>query len=189
METRRTRAGWLRKVAPDLSPLRESRSYRLLWFGQLVSVSGSQLRHVVVAYHVFVLTDSPLAVGMIGAFQAGPLIAFSLWGGVFADAVDRRKLLLFTQTGLIAVMSGLALGTQLGVANLWFIYILTAMASVLFALDAPARQSLIPTLVERRQIPAAMALNQVLFQTSMIAGPAVGGIVLGQLGIAAGYWI
>lgn len=188
----KTRPPWRRRIARiaiDISPLRDSPAYRILWVGQLVSLTGSQLRHVVIAYHVYVLTESPLAVGLIGAFQAGPLIAFSLWGGVIADAVDRRKLILFTQAGLIAVMGGLALGTQLGIAEVWYIYLLTAVSATLFALDAPARQSLIPTLVERRQIPAAMALNQVLFQTSMVLGPVLGGLVLGRYGIAAGYWI
>lgn len=180
---------WLRAVAPDVTPLKDSRSYRLLWLGQLVSVTGSQLRHAIVAYHIYQLTDSTFAVGLVGAFQAGPLIAFSLWGGVIADAVDRRRLLVFTQIGLIGVMVALAIGTQTGIAGVWYIYLLTAVAASLFALDAPARQSLIPTLVERHQIPAAMALNQVLFQTAQILGPALGGLVIAKINIAAGYWI
>jgi MFS family permease len=179
----------LRRVALDFTPLRVSPAYRLIWLGQLVSVTGSQVRTVVVLYHVFVLTHSPLAVGLVGAFQAVPLIAFSLWGGVIADAMDRRKLLLFTQSGLILVMGSLAVGTFMGVATVWFIYVITGIAAVLFAVDAPARQSLIPTLVERRHIPAAMALGQVLFQTALTAGPAVGGVVIARFGIATGYLI
>lgn len=180
---------WWQRVVPDLSPLRESRSYRLIWIGQLISVTGTQLRHVAVAYHVYLLTESSLAVGMIGAFQAVPLIAFSLWGGVFADAVDRRRLLLVTQTGLMLASAAFAIGTQAGIAGVLFLYILTAVSSTFFAVDGPARQSLIPTLVERRQIPAAMALNQVMFQTSSIVGPALGGVIIARLGLAPTYWI
>jgi predicted MFS family arabinose efflux permease len=157
--------------------------------GQLVSVTGSQVRNVVLLYHVYVLTKSPLAVGLIGAFQAGPLIVFSLWGGVIADAVDRRKLLLFTQSGLILTMLSLAIGTRLDIAEVWFIYLMTAVSSVFFAIDAPARQSLIPNLVERRQIPAAMALGQVLFQTSLAVGGTLGGVIIARFGIATGYLI
>ncbi len=180
---------WLSAIALDTSPLRESRDYRLLWLGQLVSMSGSQLRFVAVPYQVYLITRSPLAVGLIGAFQAGPLIALSLWGGVVADAVDRRRLLLVTQTGLAAVSVSLALATQLGVATLPLLYGLTAVGAALTALDGPARQAMIPSLVGRKRIPAAMALNQVLFQVSIVLGPAVGGFIIAALGLGAAYWL
>jgi MFS family permease len=147
------------------------------------------LRFVAVPYHVFLLTDSPLAVGLVGGFSAVPLIAFSLWGGVVADHVDRRKLLLWTQAGLTAVSAVLAVWTQMGLASVAFLYAMTAVGSTLSALDGPARQSMIPTLVERRQIPAAMALNQVLFQTAGVAGPALGGFAIARVGLEWAYAI
>lgn len=186
---RERRAPWASRVAIDVTPLRESRDYRLLWSGQLVSMCGTQLRFVAVPYQVWVLTRSPLAVGLVGLFQAGPLIAFSLWGGVIADAVDRRKLLLATQLGLVATSATFAAGTQLGVARVWFLYVVTALAASMAAVDGPARQSLIPTLVRREHIPQAMALNQVLFQTSGVVGPALGGLAIARLGLAATYWL
>ncbi|HVE91702.1 MAG TPA: MFS transporter [Actinomycetota bacterium] len=188
-ETPVQRRAWWRRITLDVSPLRENRDYRLLWTGQLVSMCGSQLRYVAVPYQVYLLTKSPLAVGMIGLFQALPLMAFSLWGGVIADAVDRRKLLLVSQVGLALTSVAYAVGAQLGFATLPFLYAVTATASSLAALDGPARQSLIPTLVRRDQIPAAMTLNQVLFQTSGVLGPALGGLVIARAGLQFAYWI
>jgi MFS family permease len=173
----------------DLSPLRESRSFRLLWFGQLVSLSGTQLRLVAIPYQIYLLTGSSLDVGLIGLFQAIPLISLALFGGVIADRVDRRRLLIVTQIGLAACSAGLAIGTQLGFANVLYLYAFTAIGAAFSALDSPARGALTPTLVEREQLPAAMALNQVLFQTASIAGPAVAGVVILTFGVAGAYWI
>ena len=97
---------------PDTAPLRESRSFRLLWIGQLISLTGSQLRLVALPYQVFLLTGSSFDVGVIGLFQAVPLLALGLFGGAFADAVDRRRLLLVTQVGLAAVSVALAVVTD-----------------------------------------------------------------------------
>ena len=173
----------------DLSPLRESRSFRLLWIGQLISLSGTQLRFVAVPYQIYLLTGSSFDVGLIGLFQAIPLIAFSLFGGVIADAFDRRRLLLVTQVTLAVTSAALALGTQAGIASPAFIYGIVAIASAFSAFDNPARASLMPTLVERRSLAAAMTLQQVLFQTASIAGPAFAGVVLVAFGVAGAYWI
>lgn len=174
---------------PDLSPLRESPSFRWLWLGQLVSASGSALRLVAVPYQVYLLTGSTLAVGLIGAAQAVPLIALTLFGGVFADRVDRRRLLLITQVGLASVSVVLAVTTQLGVSSLPLLYALVAIGASFSALDGPTRAALAPALVERHQIRAAVTLNQVLFQTSAIAGPALAGAVIAGLGLVGAYWI
>ena len=106
----------------DLSPLRESRPFRLLWFGQLVSLSGTQLRLVAIPYQIYLLTGSSLDVGLIGLFQAIPLISLALFGGVIADRVNRRRLLIVTQVGLAGCSAALAIGTQLGVASVPFLY-------------------------------------------------------------------
>jgi MFS family permease len=174
---------------PDLSPLKDSPSYRWLWLGQLISASGTALRLVAVPYQVYLLTGSTLAVGLIGAAQAIPLITLTLFGGVFADRVDRRRLLLVTQVGLTAVSVALALTTQLGLVSLPLLYALVAIGACFSALDGPTRAALAPTLVERHQIRAAVTLNQVLFQTSAIAGPALGGVVIAALGLVGAYWI
>src|SRR5581483_366633 len=169
---------------PDTSPLRASREYRLLWSGQLVSQAGSALRLVAVPYQIYLLTGSSLAVGLIGLFSAGPLIAFSLFGGVITDRVDRRRLLLVTQTCLALVSAALALATALGVVSVPLLYALTAIGAGFGALDQPARSALAPSLLERRLIPAAMALNQMGWRTGSIVGPALGGVVIASFGLA-----
>src|SRR5256886_9477887 len=113
----------------DISPLRESRSFRLLWFGQLVSLSGTQLRLVAIPYQIYLITGSSLDVGLIRLFQAIPLISLALFGGVVADRVDRRRLLLVTQIGLATCSAALAIGTHLGFPNPSYPYAFTATAA------------------------------------------------------------
>jgi MFS family permease len=177
------------RLFPDITPLRTSREFRLLWSGQLVSQAGSSVRLVAIPYQIYLLTGSSLAVGLIGLFSAVPLIAFSLFGGVIADAFDRRRLLLVTQVALALTSAALALGTQIGVSSPAFVYAVVAVASAFSAFDNPARASLMPTLVERRQLAAAATLQQVLFQTASIAGPAFAGVVIVTFGVAGAYWI
>ena len=176
-------------LLPDLAPLRESRSFRLLWIGQLISLSGSQLRLVALPYQIYVLTGSSFAVGLIGVVQAVPLLLLSLFGGVIADAVDRRRLLLITQVGLAAVSLALAFATQLGSASVPLLYVLTAAGACFSALDNPTRASLAPTLVDRRLIRAAMALNQTIFQFALVFGSALAGFIIARLGLAGAYWL
>jgi MFS family permease len=182
-------SGWRQLLLPDTAPLRESRSFRLLWIGQLISLSGSQLRLVALPYQIFLLTGSSFAVGLIGVFQAVPLLLLSLFGGVIADAVDRRRLLLITQIGLAAVSLALALATQVGFASVPLLYVLTAAGACFSALDNPTRASLAPTLVDRRLIRAAMALNQTIFQFALVFGSVLAGIVIAHFGLAGAYWL
>ncbi|HJY33758.1 MAG TPA: MFS transporter, partial [Vicinamibacterales bacterium] len=176
-------------LLPDLSPLRRHRSFRLLWFGQLVSNVGTQMRLVALPYQIYVLTGSPFHVGLLGLFQAIPLISLPLLGGVLADRADRRRVLIATQSGLAACSLALALATQLGYNELWILYALTAVSASFSAFDQPARGSLVPTLVERSELPAAIALNQMLYQTAAVVGPAIGGLVIASFGVAAAYWV
>ncbi len=180
---------WRQLLLPDTAPLRESRSFRLLWIGQLISLSGSQLRLIALPYQIFVLTGSSFAVGLIGVFQAVPLLLLSLFGGVIADKVDRRRLLLITQVGLAAVSLALAVATQTGAASVPFLYVLTAVGASFSALDNPTRASLAPTLVERRLIPAAMALTQTIYQFALVFGSVLAGVIIARFGLAGAYWI
>jgi predicted MFS family arabinose efflux permease len=176
-------------LLPDLAPLRESPAFRLLWVGQLISLSGSQLRLVALPYQLFLLTGSSFAVGLLGVFQAVPLLLLSLFGGVIADAVDRRRLLIVTQLGLAAVSLALAVVTQLEAVSVPFLYALTALGACFSALDNPTRASLAPTLVDRRLIRAAMALNQTIFQFAIVFGSVLAGIVIARFGLGAAYWL
>jgi MFS family permease len=176
-------------LLPDLSPLRRHRSFRLLWFGQLVSSAGTQIRLVALPYQIYVMTGSVFHVGLLGLFQAVPLIALPLFGGVLADRMDRRRLLIATQSGLAATSLALAIVTQVGLTELWILYGLTAVAASFSAFDQPARGSLVPTLVDRSDLPAAIALNQMLHSTAAIVGPAVGGVVIASYGVGTAYWL
>ena len=154
-----------------------------------MSNTGSQVRLVALPYQIYLLTGSPFHVGLIGLFQAIPLIGLPLIGGVLADRVDRRRVLIATQTGLAATSVALAIVTQLGSTELWLLYALTAIAAAFSALDQPARGSLVPTLVDRAELPAAIALNQMVGQTASIVGPAAAGVVIASFGVAAAYWV
>jgi MFS family permease len=174
---------------PDIAPLRASREFRLLWTGQLISSAGSALRLVAIPYQVYVLTGSSLAVGFLGLFAAVPLITLSLWGGVIADRVDRRRMLVITQVCLTLTSVALAVSTQLGAISVPLLYVFTAVGAGFGALDFPARSALAPSLVERRLIPATMALNQTQIQVASVVGPALAGVVIAEFGLVWTYWI
>src|SRR5207245_109400 len=154
----------------DLSPLRESRSFRLLWAGQLVSLTGTQLRLVAVPYQIFLLTGSSLDVGLIGLFQAVPLIALALFGGVVADRVDRRRLLIATQIGLASCSLALAVGTQLGFASVPSLSAFTVLGSAFAALVAPPRELRAHPAVGRALAEglAHFRANRILFGTMLL---------------------
>jgi len=179
----------MRGLFPDISPLRESPDFRLLWIGQIISMTGSMVRFVAIPYQIYLLTGSPLAVGLIGLFQAVPTIVLSLFGGVIADRVDRRRLLIATQVCLTATSAVLALATQLGGVSVPFLYALTAVGASFSALDLPARAALVPSLLERRQVQAAVTLNQTQFQTAAVVGPTLAGVLIASFGLATTYWI
>jgi MFS family permease len=177
----------LQGVAVDLTPLRDSRDFRVLWLGQVVSLVGRQVTVVALPFQVFVLTRSPLAVGMIGIAQLVPLVVGSIAGGAIADRVDRRKQLLVTEAGMAGSTALLLLGALAGRPPLWYLYLATGMQAGLSGINSPAMSASIPNLVRRDRLPAALALNQILFNGSMIIGPALAGIILARFGLAWAY--
>jgi len=177
------------RLLADVTPLRASRDFRLLFLGAGVSQVGRQLTVVAIPYQVYLLTRSSLAVGLIGLATVGPLVTLSLAGGAIADAVDRRKLLLVVQVFAAAVSAALAVNATSGHPRLWPIYVLAALAAGLAGIDLPTRSAIVPGLVGRELFPAAAALNQILIQVGQVAGPALAGVVISQVSIAAAYWI
>src|SRR6266496_412568 len=151
------------------------RDFRLLWMGQIVSVTGSQMQLVAINWHIYLLTHSALALGMVGAFRAVPIILCSLLGGVVADVIDRRRLMMVTQTVMLLCSAVLAWITFEGLMRVWPIFLLTSIASAAWAFDTPARQSLMPTLVPLRDFPNAVSLSMLMFQIGMILGPTLAG--------------
>jgi MFS family permease len=163
------------------------RDFRLLWIGQLISVTGSQMQLVAINWHVYLLTKSPLALGGVGLVRVLPIILCSLVGGVVADAVDRKRLMLATQGTMLICAALLAVMTAVGLHSIWPIYALTAIASAALAFDNPARQAMLPTLVPMEDFPNAVSLGIVVFNSAMIVGPALAGFLLSIRGPALIY--
>jgi MFS family permease len=188
--SRRSRAGALvRRSVMDLSPLRESRDFRLLWIGDLISHTGQHITVVALPFQIFQLTGSPLAVGLIGLAQVGPLVAFALIGGAIADRYDRRRLLIISQLGSMAASLILVGGAMAGEPPIWLLYLAAAISSAFGAIDAPTRTAAIPKLVTKKRISSAIALNQLGFQVNDVAGPALGGMLIAWAGLTTAYVI
>lgn len=163
------------------------RDFRLLWMGQIVSVTGSQMQLVAINWHVYLLTKSAFALGLVGLFRGLPIILCSLIGGVVADAVDRKRLMIATQAIMLASAAMLTVVTLTGLNSVWLIYLLTGIASGATAFDIPARQALMPTLVPAKDFPNAVSLGLIVFNVAMIAGPAAAGFILASHGPAVVY--
>lgn len=163
------------------------RDFRLLWLGQIVSVTGSQMQLVAINWHVYSLTRSALALGLVGLFRGVPVILCSLAGGVVADAVNRKRLMMVTQSVML-VSAGLLTATTLaGIQSVWPIYLLSALAAAATAFDLPARQSLMPSLVPLEDFPNAVSIYVIVFNIATIGGPAIAGVLLAESGPALIY--
>jgi MFS family permease len=166
------------------------RNFRLLWLGQLVSMSGSMMQGAAILWHISLLAPpgwKALALGLVGLARIGPILVFGLWSGVVADAVDRRRLMLGAQIVMMLVATTLALVTIFGLANPLVILVMAGLGAAAGSVDAPARQSLLPTLVPREHLPNAIGLNSILFQTASAVGPALAGLALATRGVASVY--
>ncbi len=168
----------------------QHRNFRLLWLGQLISLTGSNMQTAAILWQVSLLAPpgfKGLALGAVGLVRVVPIAVFSLISGVVADALDRRKLMLLTQTGMTLVATALAILAFGGLKTVWPVYALAALSAAFGTFDAPARQSLIPNLVPQEHFPNAISLNSVMMQTAMVVGPGLAGIVLAVLGIGWAY--
>lgn len=180
-----------RPLAHSLVALRH-RNFRLIWLGLLVSYTGTFMQNAAVLWHVSILVPEDrkaLALGLVGLVRVGPILVFSMVSGVAADALDRRKLMLATQIVLAVLSATLAALTFSGLVVVWPIYLITGLTAAAAAFDLPARQSLIPTLVPREHLPGAISLGTIMLQIALVAGPSLGGLVIGTLGLAWVYTI
>ena len=160
-----------------------------MWSGQVVSAIGNQVTRVALPFQVYTLTGSPLAIGILAGVQLVPILIFSLGGGAIADAMDRRRLLLFTTTGLAATSAVFVALALTPAPSVLVLYVVAFVASGLAAVDQPARSSSTPRLVPAERLPAAIALAQLNFQIASVLGPALGGIVIAAAGLPAAYAI
>jgi MFS family permease len=163
------RRGWRRRAsrfALDISPLRNNPAFRRLWFGQGISFIGTEIAEVALAYQVYQLTGSTLAVGLISLTHLVPLLTLTVIGGAIADAFDRRRVMLVQQTGMIAGSLGLAANAALSVI------------SASFSIGVGAQRSMTPQLVDESHFMAASALNSVTSQFGAVGGPAFAGLAI-----------
>ena len=165
------------------------RDFRLLWMGQIISVIGSQMQLAAINWQIYIITRSALALGLVGACRALPIILCSLMGGVVADVVDRRRLMVVTQTIMLLCSAVLAFISYKGLEHAWPILLITAIASAAWAFDTPARQSLMPMLVPVKDFPNAVSLSMLMFHIGLITGPPLAGFLLASHGPAMVYAI
>jgi MFS family permease len=177
----------LARVAIDTRPLRSSPSFRWLWLGQTVSYIGSQVVGVAVPYQVYQLTGSTLAVGLVSFVELLPLLTLTLIGGAIADAVDRRRLLLWTEAALLLTGVGFVVNASLDEPRVWALYVLGFLAASFFCLGVGAMRSLTPHLVPEDQIVAASNLNGLYSNLGAVAGPAVAGLLIAAIGLPLTY--
>src|SRR5688572_3424583 len=173
----------------DVSPLRKNRDYRLLFIGQLVSALGSMITYVAVPEQIWELTHSSFSVGLLYAVQLVPLLLFALWGGAYADSMDRRKLLLVSEAFLAVGTLVLAVNTLLPRPSVTLIFAVSGVMSALNGFHRPALDALTPRLVDREDLRAVSALGSLRYSVSAIAGPAVGGVLISQIGTVSTYGV
>jgi MFS family permease len=174
-----------RRLAASYPALRH-RDFTLLWIGQLLSFSGSRMQTAAILWHVSLLAApgrKGIALGLVGAAQVVPIIAFAMLSGVVADALDRRKVMLVTQTTLALLAATLAALTFGGLRTIWPIYLLAALSSAAASFDGPARQALIPNLVPREDLANAISLNTLMFQIASVVGPTLAGLMIASAGL------
>jgi MFS family permease len=171
-------------VLLDLSPLRRNRDFRLLFIGQVVSAFGSFMTYVALPVQIYELTRSSAIVGALGAVQLVPLALTALWGGALADAVDRRRLLLGSEALLASASLLLAINAMLQHPSVPLLFVVAAAMSALNGFHSPALNSLTPRLVAVEELPAVSALTSLRGTAAAIAGPALAGVCVANLGLA-----
>ena len=170
----------------DFTPLRH-RDFRLLYAAQSVSLLGTMLTYVSLPYQMYRLTGSSLAVGLLGIAELVPLLATAFVGGALADATDRRRMVLATDVALAAGSGAMALVALMHAPPVWSLYLMAAYMSALTGLQRPSLEALTPRFVDRDELPAAAALSMLRGSAGMMAGPAIGGLLLASAGPAATY--
>lgn len=173
----------------NLAPLKKHRDYRFLYTGQLVSGFGSMITYVAVPYQVFELTHSSLAVGMLGVAQLVPLLIFALWGGAYADAMDRRRLLIVSEILMAGGSLALAINGMLAHGSVALIFVVSAAMSACNGFHRPALDAMTPRLVDREDLTGVSALNGFRYSVSAIGGPALGGLCMSALGYPLTYML
>lgn len=176
----RARLGRLRV---DTTPLRESPDFRLLFWAGTVAYLGQMVTYVALPYQLYHLTGSNFAVGLLGIIELVPLVVFGLYGGALADHVDRRLMLVGTGVAQVLLTAVLMVNAFLGDPHVWVIYVLGTLLAAASSLQRPSREALIPRTVRFDRLTAAVALASLGAQIGILAGPALGGVLIQQVGL------
>src|SRR6267154_3759895 len=160
------------------------RNYRLFWFGQLISLIGTWMQTIGQAWLVLQLTHSAWLLGVVGALQFLPVMLLSLFGGVLADRLPKRKVLLFTQSFAMLQATMLWILVATGHIQIWEVLVLAGLLGLTNSLDMPTRQAFVVEMVGREDLPNAIALNSSLFNMARVVGPGLGGLIIALLGVA-----
>ncbi len=168
----------LKVSGPDLTPLRTSRDFRLVFAGSGISAVGSYVTYVAIPYQVYLLTGDPLLVGLLGLCEITPLLVMALVGGALADYTDRRRLVIIGEAAFATLTVALLVHAALGSPYLWLLFVAAALTATIDGVQRPAMDAMVPRLVQPTQIPAAMVLNTLRGNVAWLAGPALGGVLL-----------
>ena len=177
------------KHSIDLTPLKKYPDFRNLWAAGLISYLGSMITYVAIPFQIKELTNSYLAVGIVGVIELVPLIVFGLYGGVLADSVNRKKMVWATEAGAMLLVALLLANSMLWEPKVWVIYIAAGLFAVVDGLQRPSADAMLPRLVGHQDLPAATALMSLRWQLGLIVGPTVGGIIFSTFSISAGFAI
>jgi len=173
----------------DIAPLKRHRDFRLLFIGRLVSFFGSMITIVAFPYQVYQLTHSVLLVGVLGVLEFAVILLFAMLGGALADAADRRSMVLLTEAGLMACSLILAGNAALANPQVWILFAIAAVWGGLDAVQRPSLDAMLPRLVDRDELAAAAALNNLRGTLGQILGPALGGVLLAVIGLPLTYMV
>jgi MFS family permease len=176
-------AALLALQARTFASLRKHRNYRLFFTGQVISLSGTWMQNIALAWLVVELTHSPVALGILAFCRFGPFTFFGLFAGALADRFDNRRLIMATQAAAMCVSVALAVLALTDSAPVWAVYALAFLGGTTFVFDAPGRHALTFQLVGREELPNAVALNASLFNASRTVGPAIAGLVIAAAGV------
>lgn len=165
------------------------RNYRIYWIGMFVSLIGTWIQSVAQSWLVFKLTNSVFLLGVVGFLNTIPVLLFSLFGGAFADRVNKRIVLLYTQSAFMVLAFVLAVLTQLQIVETWHIMVIAVLNGIVMAFDAPSRQSMAIELVGKEHLLNAIAWNSAAFNSARIIGPALAGILVAVIGMSGCFYL
>lgn len=177
------------RLLADLTPLRVNPPFRRLWWGLGIANIGTQMTAVAVGLQVYALTSSTLAVGVLGLFALVPLVVLGLYGGALVDAFDRRRVALISSTALMLVTAVIALQAWLDLRSVGLLYVLVGLQSAASAVNNPARSAIVPRLVPREQLPAALALQTLVWNVALTGGPLLGAALVAWHSYEAAYTV